>query len=324
MRINNVVIEDTFAEAFPMYATRIVITALNRKWALTAAREATGFATSIIACPGEAGIEALVSPKITPDNRVGAVIQIYHSDPASLKLTTIMRIGQTVLTCATTAAFDGLPKAKRRISVGKALAKFGDGFEKEDVINGRKVWRIPVMEGEFIIENSFGVVKGVAGGNILILAKSHEAGLTAAEKAVKAIHKYAKYVITPFPGGIVRSGSKVGSLKYPRLRATTNHLYCPTLKNVVKDSKLPPEVNAVFEIVINGLRKEDVLKAMGVAIKAAAQVPGVVKIDAGNYGGKLGPYHLYLKEAVEIVKDIECKSLNPEPQFLGVNHGVRE
>jgi len=307
VKLGNVIIEDTFAEAFPMYATRIVITAINRKWALIAAREATGFATSIIACPGEAGIETLLSPKITPDKRVGAAIQIYHSDPASLKLTTIMRIGQTVLTCATTAAFDGLPKVKRRMSVGRALAKFGDGFEKEDVIGGRKVWRIPVMEGEFIIEDSFGVVKGVAGGNILILAKSHEAGLKAAEKAVEAIHKYAKRVITPFPGGIVRSGSKVGSLKYPKLRATTNHLYCPTLKDVVKETRLPPEVNSVFEIVINGLRKEDVLMAMGVAIKAAASVPGVVKIDAGNYGGKLGPYHLHLREALEITKNIEVK-----------------
>ena len=193
------------------------------------------------------------------------------------------------------------------MAVGRALAKFGDGFEKEDTMYGRKVWRIPVMEGEFIVEDSFGVVKAVAGGNILILAKSKEAGLMAAEKAIRAIRKYARGVITPFPGGIVRSGSKVGSLKYPKLRATTNHLYCPTLKGVVKDSKLPPEVNSVYEIVINGLRKEYVLKAMGVAIKAAASVPGVVKIDAGNYGGKLGPYHLHLKEALEMVKDLEVK-----------------
>ena len=307
MKIGDVVIEDTFAEAFPMYATRVIITAATRKWALIAARMATGFGTSVIACPGECGIETLLSPRITPDGRPGAVIQIHHSDPASLKMVTIARIGQCVLTSPTSAAFDGLPRARRRMAVGRALAKFGDGFEKEDTMYGRKVWRIPVMEGEFIVEDSFGVVKSVAGGNILILAKSREAGLMAAEKAVKAIRKYARGVITPFPGGIVRSGSKVGSLKYPKLRATTNHLYCPTLKGVVKDSKLPPEVNCVYEIVINGLRKEYVLKAMGVAIKAAASVPGVVKIDAGNYGGKLGPYHLHLKEALEMVKDLEVK-----------------
>ncbi len=307
LRIGEVEVVDTFAEAFPMYVTRILITAKDRRWALTAARYATGFGTSIIACPGETGIECLVSPKTTPDGRPGAIIHIYHNDLAALKAITIARIGQTVLTCPTTAVFNALPKARRKISVGRALAKFGDGFEKEDTLYGRKVWRIPVMEGEFIIEDSLGVVKGVAGGNILILAKTQEAGLEAAEKAVKAVRKYAKGVVLPFPGGIVRSGSKVGSLKYPRLRATTNHLYCPTLKDVVKETKLPPEVNAVYEIVINGLKEEYVRFAMGVAIKAAASVPGVVRIDAGNYGGKLGPYKIYLRDALEAVKDLEIK-----------------
>ncbi|MEM1525768.1 MAG: formylmethanofuran--tetrahydromethanopterin N-formyltransferase [Ignisphaera sp.] len=297
-------IEDTFAEAFPMYATRIIVTAATSRWALIAARLSTGFGTSVIACPGECGIETLLSPRITPDSRPGVAIQIYHSDPSSLKAVTITRVGQCILTAPTTAAFDGLPKAKRKMSVGRALAKFGDGFEKEDIFYDRKVWRIPVMEGEFIIEDSFGVTKAVAGGNILILAKDREAGLKAAEKAIRAIKRYCKGVVTPFPGGIVRSGSKVGSLKYPKLRATTNHPYCPTLKEITKDTKLPQNVNSVYEIVINGLKKDYVLKAMGVAILAAASVPGIVKIDAGNYGGKLGPYHLRLKEALELVKGL--------------------
>jgi formylmethanofuran--tetrahydromethanopterin N-formyltransferase len=307
LKLGDVVVEDTFAEAFPMYATRIIVTAVNRKWALIAARVATGFGTSVIACPGECSIETLLSPRVTPDGRYGAAIQFYHSDPASLKLVTITRIGQCILTAPTAAAFNGLSRARRKMAVGRALAKFGDGFEKEDVLYGRKVWRIPVMEGEFVVEDSFGVVKAVAGGNIFILAKSREAGLLAAEKAIKAIKKYVRGVVMPFPGGIVRSGSKVGSLKYPKLRATTNHLYCPTLKNIVKDTRVPPEVNSVFEIVINGLKKDLVLKAMGVAIKAAATVPGVVKIDAGNYGGKLGPYLLHLKEALEVVKGLDVK-----------------
>jgi len=306
-KLGEVVIEDTFAEAFPMYTTRLLITASTRRWAYIAALKATGFGTSVIASPGECDIEALVAPNITPDQRPGAYIQIYHSDLASLKLVTLTRVGQCILTCPTTALFDGLPKIKRKMSIGKAIAKFGDGFEREDVLYGRRVWRIPVMEGEFIIEESVGVLRSVAGGNILILAKSQEAGLEAAERAVKAIKKYVRGVITPFPGGIVRSGSKVGSLKYPKLRATTNHLYCPTLRGVVKDSKIPEGVSSVYEIVINGLRKEYVLRAMGVAIKAAVQVPGVVMISAGNYGGKLGPYHLYLKEALEVVKDVDVK-----------------
>lgn len=307
IRVGEVVVEDTFAEAFPMYVCRPIITASSRRWALIAARVATGFGTSIIACPGECGIEGLLPPNLTPDGRPGVAIHIYHSDPANLKLVSIARIGQCVLTAPTTAVFDGLPKIRRRVAVGRALAKFGDGFEREDVAFGRRVWKIPVMEGEFVVEDSLGVLRGVAGGNILILARSHEAGLRAAERAVKAVRKYCRGVVAPFPGGIVRSGSKVGSLKYRWLKATTNHLYCPTLKGIVKDSRVPEEVNAVYEIVINGLRREYVLKAMGVAIKAASTVPGVVKVDAGNYGGKLGPYLLYLREALEMVKDLEPK-----------------
>jgi len=307
LELKDVTIEDTFAEAFPMYATRLLITAATRRWAYIAASKATGFGTSVIASPGECGIEALVSPSATPDRRPGALVQIYHSDLASLKLVTLSRVGQCVLTCPTTALFNGLPKVKRKMGIGKAIAKFGDGFEKKDSLYGREVWRIPVMEGEFVIEESVGVVRGVAGGNILILAKSLEAGLRAAEKAVRAIKKYVRGVITPFPGGIVRSGSKVGSLKYPKLRATTNHLYCPTLREVVKESKVPEGVNSVYEIVINGLRKDYVLKAMGVAIKAAVSEPGVLMITAGNYGGKLGPYHLYLREALETAKDVDVK-----------------
>jgi len=307
MKVGNVIIEDTFAEAFPMYATRLLITAINKKWAITAGMVSTGFATSIIMSPAEAGIEALVPPSATPDGRPGVLIQIYHRDPANLKFQVMARVGQCILTCPTTALFDGLPKTKRKMGIGRALSKFGDGFEKQDTLNGKKIWRIPVMEGEFIVEDAIGYMKAVAGGNILILAKTHEAGLLAAEKAVKAVRKYCKYVIMPFPGGIVRSGSKVGSLKYPKLGATTNHLYCPVLKNVVEDTKIPPEVNSVFEIVINGLTLEHVTKAMGVAIKAAASVDGVVKIDAGNYGGKLGPYPIYLKDALESVKDLDVK-----------------
>lgn len=306
MKLGDVIIEDTFAEAFPMYATRILITAANERWALIAAREATGFGTSIIASPAEGGVEALVPANATPDKRVGALIQLYHRDPANLKFQVLARIGQCVLTCPTTAVFDGLPPVKRKMTIGGAIAKFGDGFEAKDELNGRIVWRIPVMEGEFIVEDKISVLKAVAGGNILILAKSNEAALTAAEKAVKAIKKYSKYVITPFPGGIVRSGSKVGSRKYPKLRATTNDAYCPTLKDRV-ETKLMPEVSSVLEIVINGLKEEHVMKAMGIAIKAAASVPGVLKIDAGNYGGKLGPYHLRLYEAVETVRELDIK-----------------
>ncbi len=220
MIVNRVEVEDTFAEAFPMYACRLLITAASRRWALTAALEAVGFATSIIMCPAEGGVECFVSSNATPDGRPGVIVQLYHRTIPELKLQLLSRVGQCVLTCPTTALFDALPKAKRRMRLGSSLAKFGDGFEYKREDYGRTMWHIPVMEGEFLVEDTVGVVKGVAGGNVIILSESLEAGLRAAEEAVRAIRRHVRGVITPFPGGIVRSGSKVGSLKYPKLRAT--------------------------------------------------------------------------------------------------------
>lgn len=292
-------IEDTFAEMFPMWAGRILITADSKKWALTAARTAVGFATSVIMCPVEAGIESIVQSDKTPDGRVGVLIQIYHRTRRELKTQMNLRIGQCIMTCPTTAAFDALPKARRRLKVGRSLRLFGDGFQKKDVVAGRDVWRIPVMEGEFVVEDRFGVMKAVAGGNFLVLAESRDACLKAAEEGVKAINQRAEGVVLPFPGGVCRSGSKSGSMKY-KLRASTNHPLCPGLKKIVSNSQVPDNVNSVYEIVINGLNSNLVKKAMAEGIKAAVKVPGVVKISAGNYGGKLGPFRAYLKEVLQL------------------------
>jgi formylmethanofuran--tetrahydromethanopterin N-formyltransferase len=292
-------IEDTFAEMFPLWAGRILITAANEKWALIAARTASGFASSIIMSPAEASVETLVGPEETPDGRPGAIIQIYQSSRGSLKHQMSLRIGQCIMTCPTTAVFDGLPKAKRRVSIGRGLRYFGDGFQKEAEVGGRKVWRIPVMEGEFVVEDEFGIMKGVASGNMLILAKDWETALKASEDAKEAITKNVRGAIMPFPGGLCRAGSKVGSLKYT-LPASTNHQYCPTLRKLVDDSEVPEGVGSVYEIVINGLNQKVVKKAMGIGINAAIKVPGVVKITAGNYGGKLGPYRGELKEVLEL------------------------
>lgn len=296
---NGTIIEDTFAEMFPMWAGRILITAANEKWALIAARTAAGFASSIIMSPAEAAVETLVSPKETPDGRPGAIIQIYHSSRGALKHQMSLRIGQCIMTCPTTAAFDGLPTAKRRVKIGRSLRLFGDGFQKKGNVAGRKIWRIPVMEGEFIVEDDFGIMKAVASGNMLILAKDWKTALKAAEDAKEAISKKVRGVIMPFPGGLCRAGSKVGSLNY-KLPASTSHQYCPTIRTLVSDSKVPDNVGSVYEIVINGLNQKVVKKAMGEGITAAIKVPGVVKITAGNYGGKLGPYRAVLKEVLNL------------------------
>jgi formylmethanofuran--tetrahydromethanopterin N-formyltransferase len=292
-------IVDTFAEMFPLWAGRVLITADSEKWALTAAEAATGFATSVIMSPAEAGIESIVPADKTPDNRVGVLIQIYNRNRFELKNQMILRIGQCIMTCPTASAFDAMPNAKRKLKVGRSIRLFGDGFQRKSLVGNRKVWKIPVMEGNFIVEDTFGAAEAIAGGNFLILAKDKASGLEAAEEAVKAIKTKASGVILPFPGGICRSGSKAGSLKY-KLRASTNHPFCPTLKTLVSDSQLMENVSCVYEIVINGLSVEAVKVAMGEGVRAAASVSGVVRISAGNYGGKLGPYKAFLKEVLKI------------------------
>jgi len=297
-RLNGVDVEDTFAEMFPMWAGRVLITAENDKWASTAAKTATGFGTSIIMSPAETGVEGVVSPDKTPDGRAGVIIQVYHRSRLDLKSQMILRIGQCIMTCPTTAAFDALPEAKRRLKVGRSLRYFGDGFQKRDTLYDRKVWRIPVMEGEFIVEDRFGAANAIGGGNFLIMADAQKAGLHAAEEAVNAINRLNEKIILPFPGGVCRSGSKAGSLKY-KLKASTFHQYCPKLKGILPDSKIPDGVTSVYEIVIDGLNLDSIKRAMAEGVKAAVKVPGVVRISAGNYGGKLGPYRADLREILK-------------------------
>ncbi|NPA62583.1 MAG: formylmethanofuran--tetrahydromethanopterin N-formyltransferase [Methanococci archaeon] len=301
MEINGVYIEDTFAEAFPIWVSRVLITAATKKWAKIAATEATGFGCSVIMCPAEAGIEKYVPPSKTPDGRPGFIIQICHPKKAELEHQMLERLGQCVLTCPTTAIFDAMgDKADEQLKVGFKLKFFGDGYEKKDELYGKKVYKIPIMGGEFITEAKFGIKKGVAGGNFFIMADTNATALIAAEAAVNAIAS-VEGAITPFPGGVVASGSKVGASnpKYKFMVATTNHKMCPTLKGVVEDTEIPEDVNGVYEIVIDGVDEEAVKEAMKQGILAATTVKGVKKITAGNYGGKLGKYQFNLRELFE-------------------------
>jgi formylmethanofuran--tetrahydromethanopterin N-formyltransferase len=288
-------IVDTFAEAFGMRAARVIITAQSGAWAQTAAQSMTGFATSVIGCKVEAGIEAELGPEVTPDLRPGVSVLLFGFDAAGLQRQLIDRIGQTVLTCPTTACFDGLPDAPERVIVGGQLRHFGDKFQASKVVDQQRYWRIPVMEGEFLVQEAFGVQKAIGGGNLLILAADQRAALTAAEAAVEAMRS-VRGVIMPFPGGIVRAGSKVGAKKYKNMIASTNDAYCPTLRGregVV--SQLPEDVNSVLEIVVDGLDRAAIERALRAGIDAACR-PGVVEISAGNYGGKLGKHHFHLHE----------------------------
>ncbi|HJT36061.1 MAG TPA: formylmethanofuran--tetrahydromethanopterin N-formyltransferase [Pirellulales bacterium] len=291
LAINSTGIEDTFAEAFPMTAARLIVTADTAGWARIAAQEATGYAASVIGCDAEAGVERELPPDETPDGRPGVSLLMFAFNREALEKAAINRVGQCVLTCATTACYNGLPVVKdKSIRIGGNLRFFGDGFQSSKKLESRRFWRVPVMDGEFTCEDRFGTVKGVAGGNFLILGESQLAALEAAEAAAAAIRSVPG-VISPFPGGVVRSGSKVGS-RYKQLRASTNDAYCPTLRGMVA-SALPDGVQAVYEIVIDGLDLAAVEQAMRSGIAAACR-PGVVRITAGNYGGTLGPFHLNL------------------------------
>ena len=295
LRIDGVEIEDTFAEAFKMRAARAIVTAETAGWARTAATLATGYATSVIGCDAEAGLEADVPPRDTPDGRPGVSFLVFGFNTAALAKALVNRIGQCVMTCPTTACFNGLAPGEETLKVGGMLRFFGDGYQGSKKLDGRRYWRVPVMDGEFLCEDTFGAQRAVAGGNFLILATDQAAALRAAEAAVGAI-RGVPGVILPFPGGVVRSGSKVGS-RYKALRASTNEEYCPTLRGHGR-SRLPADVHAVYEIVIDGLDVESVETAMRVGVRAAC-VPGVVQISAGNYGGKLGQYPLHLHRILE-------------------------
>ncbi|HEU4459793.1 MAG TPA: formylmethanofuran--tetrahydromethanopterin N-formyltransferase [Methylibium sp.] len=296
MQLNGITIDDSFAEAFPMKGTRLVVTAHDATWARHAAVATTGFATSVIACGCEAGIERELSPDETPDGRPGVSILIFSMSGRELAKQVEKRVGQCVLTCPTTAVYAGLFEGDA-IALGKNLRFFGDGWQTSKMIGGQRYWRVPVMDGEFVAqETTWVTTKAVGGGNLLLLATDTAAALRAAEAAVAAM-KQVPNVIMPFPGGVVRSGSKVGS-KYPTLGASTNDAYCPSLREIAKHSDLSPDIASVMEIVIDGLTDADVSAAMRAGLKAAIDLgadSGLRRIGAGNYGGKLGPflYHLH-------------------------------
>jgi formylmethanofuran--tetrahydromethanopterin N-formyltransferase len=293
LAINDVPIEDTFAEAFPMTAARLIVTAETPEWARTAGQMTTGYAASVIGCDAEAGVERTLTSDETPDGRPGVSLLLFAFNREALQKAVVNRVGQCVLTCPTTACYNGLPMVKEKaIRVGGNLRFFGDGFQFSKKLEGRRYWRLPVMDGEFLCEDFFGTVKGVAGGNFLLVGQTQASALAAAEAAVAAVRALPG-VIMPFPGGIVRSGSKVGS-RYKKLRASTNDAYCPTLRGLVRTA-LPEGGNAVYEVVLDGVDLTSVEAAMRAGVRAACR-PGVLRVTAGNYGGKLGPFHLHLHQ----------------------------
>jgi len=292
--IGNTQISDTFAEAFRLRFTRIVVTAHDEHWLDAAVRAACGYGTSVIGCDAEIGVERPLDRRETPDGRVGAALLAFGFAADALGKAVANRTAQCLLTCPTASVFDGLPTAEERGPLGRHIRFFGDGFEKSKVVDGRRFWRVPVMDGEFLVEESIGIEKGVGGGNFILQGTNLDETLAAARRAVTAIAALPG-VITPFPGGVVRSGSKVGS-RYEGLRASTNDAFCPGLAGRVA-TELVPGAACGLEIVIDGIDEPTVAAAMAAGIRAAA-APGIVGISAGNYGGKLGKFHFHLHQVL--------------------------
>ncbi len=302
MKVNGVTIDDTYAEAFPVYVSRVLITGATTALAETAALVATGFATSVIGCSAEAGIDRYVLPNETPDGRPGVMIMVVHPSKKQVKSNLIERIGECVLTAATTAVFNGLESEE---TVPVKLHYFGDGYEYQTSVGGRSVWSIPLLEGDFICEETYGVQKGVAGGNFFIYGETQASALLAAQAAVGAI-KSVEGTITPFPGGIVASGSKVGCPTYSTfMKASTHHRLAPSLRDKVPDSFVPEGVKSIYEIVICGLSEAVIAEAMKRGMLAATHASGVTTISAGNYGGELGPFKFHLHEILREHSDRE-------------------
>lgn len=292
MKIKKTEIVDTFAEAFEMCGARVIITADTKQWARAAAASMTGFATSVIRCKLEAAVECEIPEEDTPDGRPGISVLLFTMSSKAIAGQLIDRIGQCVMTCPTTAAYNGL-ESDKTVVVGGKLRFFGDSYQISKVIDGRRLWRIPVMEGEFLVDDTFGIQPAVGGGNLIIFGSSKNIALRAATAAANAMREVAG-VFLPFPQGVVRSGSKIGA-SYKALIASTNDPYCPTLRSISPNTVIPEKVEAVYEIVADGLNENVVEEAMRRGIHAAAE-KGAMIITAGNYGGELGKYKFHLHE----------------------------
>lgn len=295
LSIRGIEIEDTYAEAFPLACARVIVTAEHPRLVRSAATAATGNASSVIGCDAEAGVDCYLDPSDTPDGRPGASLLFFGYSRPALEQSLVSRIGQGILPCPTTAAYNGLPiDPAKCLQVGGKIRFFGDGWQVSKLLENRRYWRIPVMDGEFVVEEAFGAGKGVAGGNLIIQGITREITLQAAEKAADAMASVPG-VILPFAHGIVRAGSKVGS-RYPKLKASTNQGFCPSLRGQVQ-SELHPEAAVAYELVVDGLDLPSVSESMRLGMDAAA-IPGIVRIGAGNYGGKLGPFLIHLKQLI--------------------------
>jgi formylmethanofuran--tetrahydromethanopterin N-formyltransferase len=295
-------IEDTYSEAFDGLFCRIIITAKDETRLKRAAYGSTALPMVVVGRT-EGGVETWLTSKQTPDKRLGAIVQFWgatdESKPFENSLKKFVkevsyRIRQEILVEPTTAIFNSW-ESEKKFDVMDSVGHCGDGYEWEEEAYGRRVINIPLMMPSFRMERYLGYGVGVSGGNIWFMCRDENSALKAGDRALEAIHR-VEGVVTPFD--VCSAGSKPET-NFPEIGPTTNHYYCPSLKNKIADSKVPRGVKSIPEIVINGVSMDAVKKAMKEAINAAKNMRGVVKISAGNYDGKLGKHRIYLRELLQ-------------------------
>ncbi|MGD0406553.1 MAG: formylmethanofuran--tetrahydromethanopterin N-formyltransferase [Candidatus Bathyarchaeia archaeon] len=294
-------IEDTYAEAFTGLFCRVIVTADDEETLRRAAEDSTA-TPSVVIGRAEGGVEKYLSPKETPDKRKGAILQFWGEiNPQKAFVESLKkfetelsyRIRQDILVKPFTAVYDALTSAEGKMDMMESVGHCGDGYEWVEKRHGREVIVVPLMVPDFIIERYLSYARGVMGGNFWVMCKTKEALRQAAEKALAAIHN-VRGIVTPFD--VCSAGSKPET-HFPKIGPTTNHLYCPSLKERLgKESRVPEGVGYIAEIVIDGVSLDAVKKATKVGIEAVLGIDGVLKVSAGNYGGKLGEHKIFLRE----------------------------
>ena len=296
-------IVDTYCEAFEGLVVQLMVTAQDAEFLTRAVNAFTALPSTVFG-DAEGGIVRWLTEKESFDGRLGAIVQLWVTGTgkkATAKFYDQLgrRVRQGILIVPTTAVFDYYPGiTELKFNMMNNVGHCGDGYEWKVEKFNRKLINIPIMMGyDFTIEENISYAKGVMGGNLWLFCDSIESGIKIGRKAVKILAELDN-VCTTFD--VCSAGSKPvpPDAKYPEIGPSTNHPFCPSLKDKLssEEFQVPAEVKSIPEIIFNGINLNDVKLAMQKTIEGISDIDGLLKISAGNYGGILGKYKIYLRE----------------------------
>ena len=293
-------VEDTYCEAFEGLVVQLQVTAQDREFLNRATNAFTALPSTVFG-DAEGGIVRWFTEKETIDGRPGAIVQLWVTGTGKKSHAKFYdqlgrRIRQGILVVPTTAVFDYFPKdVDTKFNIMSNVGHCGDGYEWIVEEYNRKLINVPIMMGyDFLIEEELSYAKGVMGGNLWLFCDSIDSGIKVGREAVKIITEIDD-VCTTFD--ICSAGSKPET-NFPEIGPSTNHPYCPTLRNKLRSEefKVPEGVESIPEIVFNALNIDIVGQTMLKVIQGIIDMDGLIKISSGNYGGKLGKYKIHLRE----------------------------